>query len=529
MAALFQHQGRDRRRLWVLAERGLFGFSDKIADHVPEFAKHAKGNITVLQTITHQAGFPNAVVGKDAWADHKRLREVVSSFPLEFTPGSKVHYHGLTAHWTLGVLIEAVTGKDFRDVIRETVTEPLGLSKELYVGLPESEFGRAADMHEPKPSKKPEGDGFQPSADANTADWRKAGAPGGAGYGTARAMAALYQMMLNGGELNGTRRLSPRVLQYAIRNHTGDRIDEFMGMPMHRGLGPHLRGTTENVRGLGGFASPRAFGHGGVGTSYCWGDPDSACPSPTSPTTACPTRGTPSASIWSRTSSTRRSSSQGMPGRHLSLWKQALGVVPNAVWDRTDLETLVLADNGLTEISDRVGDLRHLRMLDLGHNKLRQIPSSLGQLEQLRDFLYLHDNQLSTLPLSLGRLSRLRYLNFSENAFEALPEAVTEMSGLLELRVTDNRLTSLPGVDLAARAITRVTPPQQSAARTLPDVIGSLLELRQIDLRGNPIAGLPDSLLKLPRLEKLDLRWVTTLSPPSWFPDLERRGCAVYF
>jgi CubicO group peptidase (beta-lactamase class C family) len=257
--------------LWVLAERGLFGFSDRIADHVPEFARFAKGNITVLQTITHQAGFPNAVVGKDAWADHKRLREVVSSFPLEFTPGSKVHYHGLTAHWALGVLIEAVTGKDFRDVIRETVTEPLGLARELYVGLPESEFGRAVDMHEPGPK----GDGFQPSADANSADWRKAGAPGGAGYGTARAMAALYQMMLNGGELDGTRLVSPRTLQYAIRNHTGDRVDEFMGMPMHRGLGPHLRGTTENVRGLGGFASPRAFGHGGVGTSYCWGDPDS--------------------------------------------------------------------------------------------------------------------------------------------------------------------------------------------------------------------------------------------------------------
>ena len=259
--------------LWVLAERGLFGFSDKIADHVPEFAKFAKGNITVLQTITHQAGFPNAVVGKDAWADHKRLREVVSNFPLEFTPGSKVHYHGLTAHWTLGVLIEAVTGKDFRDVIRETVTEPLGLSKELYVGLPER--SSAAPPTCMSRSPKPKGDGFQPSADANAADWRKAGAPGGAGYGTARAMAALYQMMLNGGELNGTRILSPRMLQYAIRNHTGDRIDEFMGMPMHRGLGPHLRGTTENVRGLGGFASPRAFGHGGVGTSYCWGDPDS--------------------------------------------------------------------------------------------------------------------------------------------------------------------------------------------------------------------------------------------------------------
>lgn len=257
--------------LWVLAERGLFSFSDRIADHVPEFARNAKGNITVLQVITHQAGYPNAVVGPDAWADHKRLREVVCDFPLEWSPGSKVHYHGQTAHWTLGVLIEALTGQDFRDVIRETVSEKLGLGRELFVGLPDSEFGRAADMHEPLPSSG----GSRPLADNNTVAWRKSGGPGSAGYATARAMAALYQMMLNGGELAGQRIVSPRLLQYAIRNHTGDRVDEFMGMPMHRGLGPHLRGTTDNVRGLGGFASPRAFGHGGVGTSYCWGDPDS--------------------------------------------------------------------------------------------------------------------------------------------------------------------------------------------------------------------------------------------------------------
>jgi CubicO group peptidase (beta-lactamase class C family) len=261
--------------LWALAERGAFSFSDKISDHVPEFAKNAKGNITVLQVITHQGGFPNAIVGKDAWANHKRLREVVSDFALEWSPGSKVHYHGLSAHWVLGVLIEAVTGKDFRDVIRELVTKPLGLDDELFVGLPQNAFARAADMHEPMPAGTSGGEAMRPDANANAEDWRKSGAPGGAGYGTARAMAALYQMMLNGGELNGVRLLSPRLLQYAIRNHTGDRVDEFMGMPMHRGLGPHLRGTTENVRGLGGFASPRAFGHGGVGTSYCWGDPDS--------------------------------------------------------------------------------------------------------------------------------------------------------------------------------------------------------------------------------------------------------------
>ena len=79
-------------------------------------------------------------------------------------------------------------------------------------------------------------------------------------------------------------------------------------------------------------------------------------------------------------------------GPHLSLWKQALGVVPESVWERKDLQTLVLADNGLTDLSDRIGDLRHLRMLDLGHNRLRRVPDSIGDLEGLTDFLYLHDN-----------------------------------------------------------------------------------------------------------------------------------------
>jgi CubicO group peptidase (beta-lactamase class C family) len=64
-------------------------------------------------------------------------------------------------------------------------------------------------------------------------------------------------------------------VQYVTRNFTGDRVDGYMGMPMHRGLGPHLRGTTDTIRGLGALASPRTFGHGGVGSSYCWGDPDS--------------------------------------------------------------------------------------------------------------------------------------------------------------------------------------------------------------------------------------------------------------
>ena len=257
--------------LWKLCEQGAFRFTDRVSDHVPEFARNGKRDITVLQVITHQGGFPNAQISKGGWLDHAELRASVADFSLEWTPGSRVHYHGLSAHWVLGVLIEALTGQDFRTWIRDQVLAPLGLAQDLFIGLTPAEDARVSTMYEPDPA----GSGIRALAERNTETWRRSGAPGGGGYGTARGMAALYQMMLAGGTLNGVRLLSPRMLAYALRNHTGDRVDEFMGMPMHRGLGPHLRGTTPNVRGLGAIASPNAYGHGGVGTSYCWGDPDS--------------------------------------------------------------------------------------------------------------------------------------------------------------------------------------------------------------------------------------------------------------
>jgi CubicO group peptidase (beta-lactamase class C family) len=257
--------------VWVLAERGALRFTDTIAAHVPGFEQHGKGDITVVQLLSHQGGFPSADVPRAAWEDHELLRRSVCAFTLEWTPGSRVHYHSAAAHWVAAALIEAVTKTDFRAFIREQVVEPIGLGRELYVGLPDAEHARAADMHEPA------SDGGRPvkRAEENLPEFRRAGRPGGGGYATARAMAAFYQMMLQGGTLGGRRLLSPRTIAYVTRNVTGDRVDGYMGMPMHRGLGPHLRGATDTIRGLGTIASPRTFGHGGVGSSYCWADPDS--------------------------------------------------------------------------------------------------------------------------------------------------------------------------------------------------------------------------------------------------------------
>ncbi|MBU6225224.1 MAG: beta-lactamase family protein [Burkholderiales bacterium] len=258
--------------LWRLHEQGKLRFTDRVTQYLPEFGKNGKDAITLFQLITHQGGFPDGDVPSATWNDHAKVREAVCNFHVQWEPGSRISYHGLSAHWVLAMVIEAVTGQDFRNVIRSEVLEPLGLAKDLFVGLPQSETPRMAFLYEPDDKAS---NGLRLRDESTSRVWQEAGVPGGGAYGTARGMVALYQMMLQGGMLNGVRLVSPRTLAYAIQNYTGDRVDAFMGIPMHRGLGPHLRGTTIGMRGLGSLAKPDTFGHGGVGTSYCWADPQS--------------------------------------------------------------------------------------------------------------------------------------------------------------------------------------------------------------------------------------------------------------
>ena len=256
--------------IWALVEDGLLSFNDRIAEHLPAFAQHGKGDITLAQVLSHRAGFPSQNVTPAVWTDHAELRTQVCNFTLEWTPGSRLHYHARTALWVAATLIEVVSGIDYRDFLRQRIIEPLGLARDIFVGMPDAEQNRAAVIYEPGADGKP-----QALKDENTAPFRRAGVPSSGGYATARGMAALYQMMANFGTLNGTRLFSRRLVEFVTRNHTGEMHDGGMDMPMHRGLGVHVRGTTEKIRGLGALASPRTFGHGGVGTSYCWADPDS--------------------------------------------------------------------------------------------------------------------------------------------------------------------------------------------------------------------------------------------------------------
>jgi CubicO group peptidase (beta-lactamase class C family) len=254
--------------VWTLVEEGRLSFMDKISDHLPEFAARGKSDITLHQVMTHQGGFPSGDVSRESWADHACMRAEVCDFSLDWTPGTRLQYHPRAAHLTQAMVIEAVTGRDYREVIRDNVLAPLGLANDLFVGVPEAEQGRCADT-------------YAKEGRDNSPEFKAAGLPSGGGYATARGIAAFYQMLLGKGRLGndslgGVRLLSPRLVSYVTKSHTGELGDAAMGgIPMHRGLGPHVRGESDRIRGLGTIGAPQTFGHGGAGTSYSWADPTS--------------------------------------------------------------------------------------------------------------------------------------------------------------------------------------------------------------------------------------------------------------
>src|SRR5439155_19082805 len=117
-----------------------------ISDHLPEFAARGKGEITLHQVMTHEGGFPSCDVSRESWTDHSRMRAEVCDFSLDWTPGTRLQYHLRAAHLVQAMVIEAVTGRDYRDVIRERIMAPLGIADDVYIGVPEEQDSRCVTI-----------------------------------------------------------------------------------------------------------------------------------------------------------------------------------------------------------------------------------------------------------------------------------------------------------------------------------------------------------------------------------------------
>src|SRR5260370_22174904 len=110
--------------VWTLIEEGKLSFTDRIADHLPEFAKRGKGEITLHQVMTHQGGFPSGDVTQATWTDHTRMRAEACDFSLDWTPGTRLQSHPRAAQLTQAMAIEAVIAQGHHGVIREQDVAP---------------------------------------------------------------------------------------------------------------------------------------------------------------------------------------------------------------------------------------------------------------------------------------------------------------------------------------------------------------------------------------------------------------------
>ncbi|XP_060689345.1 leucine-rich repeat and calponin homology domain-containing protein 1 isoform X2 [Hemiscyllium ocellatum] len=165
-----------------------------------------------------------------------------------------------------------------------------------------------------------------------------------------------------------------------------------------------------------------------------------------------------------------------------------------AALDLSDTVEADLSKNRLSEIPLELCHFVSLEMLNLYHNCIKVIPDSIINLQTLTN-LNLSRNQLSTLPLCLCALP-LKVLIASNNKLVSLPEDIGQLKCLMELDVSCNEITSLP---------------QQ---------IGQLQSLRELNIRRNYLQILPEELADLP-LVKLNFSCNKIVSIPICYRNMK--------
>jgi len=263
---------------WALIEDGLLDIDEHVADIVPQFRTHGKEIVTVRQVLTHTAGFPSAPMHPDLWEDRDKRLERMEYWRLTWEPGSRFEYHSTAAHWTIAEIITQRTGLDFREYVRQRLTEPMGVP-ELFVGLTDELHSRAADVVYTEPAVMPEAGWSETNPDTvlhfNLPSQRRAGCPGAGAFAGAGELALFYQRLVSSDDSGRYAPLKSETIDYATEVRTqAHHVDATNGLPVNRALAVVVAGDYPVERGFAPSASARAFGHGGAGGQISWGDPE---------------------------------------------------------------------------------------------------------------------------------------------------------------------------------------------------------------------------------------------------------------
>jgi CubicO group peptidase (beta-lactamase class C family) len=237
-----------------LIQQGRLALDDSVVKYLPAFDNNGKGDITILQLLTHISGLPPdpspALWTYQTMAE--RVDAVMNTVP-QAPAGTEYIYSDLNMI-TLQFVAQAITGRSLDVLVRDQITSPLGMRDTMY-NPPASLKNRvAAEEYQQVPDR---GLVWGEVHDENA--WALGGVAGHAGvFSTARDMAVFCQAFLNGGRYGNARILSRDSVIAMFTNYN----QAFPGN--EHGLGWELWQHWEE----GALATPYSGGHTGfTGTS----------------------------------------------------------------------------------------------------------------------------------------------------------------------------------------------------------------------------------------------------------------------
>lgn len=261
-----------------LVGQGRLDYGQRVAEVWPEFAQAGKDQITVEQCLSHQDGLAAFVQPMDAdlWYDWDAITSKIAAMAPLWPPGTASGYHPVIYGYVAGEIFRRVDGRTLGTALRQDVALPLGL--DLWIGLPDTEFGRVAAMQ--RPSAMPDlgplteikrAAFLQPWSSPGGRDtdrWRQAEIPSANGHATADSLARLAAVLACDGLLDGVQVLEPGIAAELSRQRIRGQ-DLVLPYDLAWGAGV-LRNDPVMIYGPG----RHTVGHSGWGGSCLMADPE---------------------------------------------------------------------------------------------------------------------------------------------------------------------------------------------------------------------------------------------------------------
>jgi len=231
----------------------------------------ASREITIRDLLSHVSGLVSggpastAEAAKVARKPGEKLADYIprlGAVPLDFPPGSRWSYSPGAGFDTLGRIVEILSGQTFDQFLRQRIFEPLGM-KDIFFHPPEDRQARIASMYH-------RDSGTLQKADTRDRLTNTTYFSGSGGLMTdAEDYVQFGQMLLNGGELNGKRLLSPKTVEMMAAVHAPDTLP---GRPKGRGFGLSVQVVNDAIA-AGYRVSDGSFGWDGAFGTHFWVDP----------------------------------------------------------------------------------------------------------------------------------------------------------------------------------------------------------------------------------------------------------------